>query len=177
MIRVKQEGKRRRYKTSVTIGDFYKFYKTKSKSTVDKEIFKKIVNEFNESICRACIYENLFFNMPYRLGVLSIKKKKSKAYINSDGSLNTKYLAVDWNATKELWKNDSEAKEKHQKVFHLNRNTKGFICRWHWDRYNINLSNRTYYHLDIMRKYDRELAKVLNDPESNVDFYDRKIKT
>lgn len=173
MIKLKEPGKRRRYKTDITLNDFYKYYKTKSESPVDYSIFKNIVFEFNNDICKGCIYDSLFFKMPSRLGILSIKKRKSKASINKDGSLNTKFLAVNWKDTKELWEKDPEAKEKHQRVYHLNRHSNGYILRWNWDRFNINLSNRTYYSLDIMRKYDRELSKVLYDENLNVDYYER----
>lgn len=173
MIRYKEEGKRRRYKTDVTLPDFYKYYKNSVDKPVDYETFKNVVYEFNESICKGCIYDNLYFKMPNRLGVLSIKKRKTVASINKDGSLNTKFLSVNWKATKELWDRDSEAKEKHQKVYHLNRHTSGYILRWCWDRFNINLSNRTYYSLDIMRKYDRELAQVVLSEDSKLDYYER----
>jgi len=162
---------RRRYKTDVHEKDFYKYYKTKTQTPVTKDIFIKIVEEFNDSIMHACIYKNFEFKMPARLGIVRLKKRKSKATFNEDGSLNTRYLAVDWKATLDLWASDTIAKEKKQRVFHLNRHTKGYMFRWYWDRFNMNLVNKSAYHLDMMRKYDRELAKAINNPDLNIDCY------
>jgi hypothetical protein len=36
----------------------------------------------------------------------------------------------------------------------------------------MNLVNKSAYHLDMMRKYDRELSTALKDPELNIDFYE-----
>jgi hypothetical protein len=162
---------RRRYKTDVHEKDFYNYYKTKSKNPVDKNIFIKIVKEFNDSICHACIYNNFEFKMPARLGIIRLKKRKARATFNEDGSLNTRYLAVDWKSTKELWSTDPTAKEHKQIVFHLNRHSKGYIFTWHWERFNMNLVNKSAYHLDMMRKHDREITKAINNPDLNIDCY------
>jgi len=153
------------------LDDYYKYYKSLSSNPVSKEVFKDIVLNFNEEVIHKCIYNAFEFHIP-RIGDVRVKKRKAKAFINPDGSLNTRYLSVDWKATNDLRARDPIAKEKRQKVFHLNRHTQGYIYRWFWSKDTVALPNKSIYSLDVMRKYDRELKDALNNSDLNIDFYE-----
>lgn len=137
--------------------DFWNGYKDKDKEI--QGIFEKI------------ILENLEVELPYRMGTLKIAKKKVQVKLKPDGTLNTKILAVDWGATEQLWKDNSEAKKNKVRIFHTNAHTGGYRMSWNWNRTRANFKNKKYYNININRTSDRVLSHILKNPDYNLDFY------
>lgn len=92
--------------------DIYEFYATqhfkyykegfvngtinkRSKYYLTYSTFMMILSDLNIALRESIVYNSFEFNIPYRLGVLSIKKNKREVYFDKDGKLvNT--LPVDW---------------------------------------------------------------------------------
>jgi len=118
------------------------------------------------------IKENTTIKLPHRMGDISILKQKIKYNISEDGKLETKYLAVDWKATKELWANDLDAKERKVRVFHENKHTGGYVYKWKWYRGVSAIKNVRFYKFYPLRRWKRNLAFKLKDPLDTIDFYE-----
>ena len=150
---------------------------------IDRKLFGDIVRDFNAEITKKIIYEAMDFNMPYRLGRLYILKYKQRIKRNEDGSVNTTSMPVDWKKTHELWEemygkmpmNEYKAIKGKPVVFHLNEHTDGMRCKWYWDKKHCCVKNNRAYSYLAIRDNQRELAKVLKDPDSKVDFYEKGI--
>lgn len=117
------------------------------------------------------ILENLELQLPHRTGTLKIAKKKVKIKLNTDNTLNTKILAVDWGSTLALWKENPESKKNKVRIFHTNAHTSGYRMSWDWDKSKANFRNKKFYRININRTIDRKLSKILQDPNCNLDFY------
>jgi hypothetical protein len=137
--------------------DFWYGFKDKDKEI--QGIFDKI------------IFENLEVQFPHKMGTLKIAKKKVEVRLNWYGELDTKSLAVDWEATNKLWQENPESKKNKQRIFHTNAHTGGYRMGWVWNRSKANFKNKRIYDIDICRTIDRKLSKALKNPDYNLDFY------
>lgn len=155
------------------IKDIYSFYKSNSKNPLDYKTFVNIWKDFSEETIDD-ILQGKDFNMPFRVGLLGIRKKKIRVTLNPDGTIDKRYLRPDWKATKDLWEKDEIAKKNKQLVFHLNKHFGGFNCKYFWDKSTCRVVNQSAYSLVMTRKNKRKLAKVIF--EGNVDYYEQQIK-
>lgn len=155
------------------INDVYKFYRKVSINPVNKKTFVLLWKEFAD-LTTTDIVNGRDFTMPFRIGVLGIRKKKIRIKLNPDGSIDKRCLRPDWKSTKELWERDKEAKERKQIVFHLNKHFGGFNCKWFWDKSTCCVPNQTAYSLVMSRENKRKLAKAIFTGE--VDYYEQRPK-
>jgi len=155
------------------IKEIYKFYKGEVENPVEQKLFVSLWKEF-ANLTTNDIVAGKDFTMPFHIGVLGIRKRKIQVKLNTDGSIDKRYLRPDWKATKELWARDSEAKERKQIVFHLNKHFGGFNCKWFWDKSTCYVPNQTAYSLVMSRENKRKLAKAIFDGE--VDYYEQRPK-
>lgn len=154
--------------------DLYKHYikETGNPSNITKTQYNAIVGEFNAAILDLITLEHYRFMFPRRLGYLRIKKKKLRIKIGDDGKLNTLRMRVDYKATKEMWAQYPETKEKHQKVYHTNSHTDGYNLMWYWDKTISTTKYIKHYTLDINRHAKRRLAAATKDPMLKIDFFE-----
>lgn len=159
---------------NVKSDNLYRYYKKTSKySPVERKVFGEIIRKFNTAIIDAMIYKAFEFHFPARLGTIRIKKIKIKVKMNDDGTIDKRYLAPDWKATKELWNKDEDAKNRKQLVYHLNRHTNGYKHRFFWNKQNSNVRNQTIYTLDMARySVKRRLAAALKNTKLNLNYYE-----
>lgn len=139
--------------------DSYIIYKntTESSEPIDISTYLKIVNSYMKFLIRK-LFEKGEINIPERLGTLSIVGKKVKVRIE-DGEI--KGLAPDWAKTKELWDEDSVAKENKQLAYHFNEETNGVRYRFFWSKNRVLVTNKTLYTLKMTRTNKRELASLV----------------
>lgn len=128
-----------------------------------------ILMSFFDKLIHSMIYENVDFTFPYRLGNLSIKKKKQVIRLTPEGKLDTSKLRVDMKATYELRK---ENPGTDKKIYHLNEHTDGYYYRYLWSKLTCLVPNSTVYLLDLRRKHKRALAAAANDPKTKLNFYE-----
>ena len=154
----------------------YRFYKQNAtKQTVAPSVFKRVWTTFITEILKDIMLGGKDFSMP-SLGTIGIRKQKVIVVMTPEGDIDKRYLRPDWKATKELWKRDPEAKKNKQLVFHLNKHFNGFNCKWFWDKSTCSVPNNSAYSLTMTRENKRELAKVINDEDIEVDYYEQKPK-
>jgi hypothetical protein len=92
-----------------TLRDSYKLYKKDYEEVnVDYKTYAKIIKSFNQRIMEKILFEAFEFELPYRLGTIRIKKKKTH--------FDQKVMKIDWKKTKELGK----------RVYHINDHTNYF---------------------------------------------------
>ena len=108
--------------------------------------------------------------MPYRLGLLGIRKKKLTPWINKEGEL-VNPLPIDWKATMDLWEVDEEAKRLKKRVRHYNEHTKGFIAQWYYSTTKATYQWKSAYSFIPCRTAKLDLSKILKDEDSKIDYY------
>ena len=157
------------------IKEIYRFYRGNVEHPVSYKLFVDLWKEFASTVTDD-IVNGKDFVMPFRVGILGIRKKKIFVKLNPDGSIDKRYLRPDWKATKDLWKRDQEAKKNKQLVFHLNKHFGGYNCKWFWDKSTCCITNQSAYSLVMTRENKRKLAKAIFDEDRDVDYYEQKPK-
>lgn len=140
--------------SSLTLKDSYKVYKEKnpkgSKHYVETKVYRSICYEFNKRISNFVLLEAGEFRIPYRLGVLRIRKRKT----------NMENLRMDFAATK-----------KHGvKLYHLNEHSREYYYRYYWRKSQSIVKNKTAYSFKATRDNTRKLASLIKDTTNNIDY-------
>lgn len=143
---------------------------------IDKSTFNKVQRMFFENLFQNMIFENFIYNIPNDMGTLSITKKKTKSYIDDTGKLRHNF-PVDWGKTIKLWKENMEAKERKQLVYHENQHSDGFRYRFKWNKYeNV---YRGVRHLRFFKFIPNRLTAItplsiaLINNQIQIDHYER----
>lgn len=139
-----------RFKGCLTIRDFYKQYLKDNPKGSDFYVDYKLYRDCWESYTGKTIeyiLEGGDCVLPYRLGIISIVKRK----------INLNNLQVDWKATRELG----------QRVFHLNEHSRGYRYSIRWNKFRCIVPNKTAYRFLPTRTFSRLLAKYI---KSNHDY-------
>ena len=151
-----------------SLRDLYKEYKAQSKNPVSYRVYSEFIKEYNDRIAKAMVYDNIEFNMPYRVGYLRIQKRKITNYIK-DGNVVKKHLMVDWHKCRLKWReqypglSDEEIKNIPDKKIYLyhNDHTNGYSVRFYWDKRFSNAKNQTAYIYKPTRTIKEELAAFI----------------
>ena len=164
-----------KYKSDYGVFDIFKFYKTKQKELkkdfVERSLFSKIVKQFNDEICKEIVENAYEYRMPFRLGYLRIRKHKTRIILDANGKLKTSHMHPDWTATKALWEKSESAKKEKKIMWHTNKHTQGFYCKWYWDKTVCNIRNSSVYSLVMSRTNKRNIADAIKNKE-NTDYYE-----
>lgn len=160
-------------KIDIHTKDFYDYYKehtsdenVESAFYISQGQYGKFIRLFFEELSNSIIEENFEFKMPFRLGVLSIKKYRS-VIKEKDGKISN-HLPVDWNATLKLWESDTDAKEKKILVKHLNKHSNGYIAKWVWNKSKANFKSRYNWWFRPTRTNKQKLKAAI---KNNADFF------
>ena len=146
---------------------------------IDRQTFSNILKDFNLELARLLLEENLEFRMPSNLGTVRMRKFKRKIHFKEDGTLDTRYLCVDWQATKAFWVREYPGldavelkKIKHKtRIFHLNEHTENHVIRLFWKKYGSAIVNKKIYSLLLTRTNKRRVAQLLKT-DSNINYYE-----
>lgn len=134
-------------------------------------LYKQIVKDLNKKVIEALILKNYEFTIPFRMGELSVKKRKTKVRLDENGNVLKSKLPVDYKATKELWAIDPQAKEEHIKIYLFNEHFDGYRCLFYWKKRDINTSGIKPYCFRPTREHKRNLAfQIKNNPD--IEFYE-----
>ena len=141
-----------------TIQDTYEFYiqdiGSNSIYYVDYNEYRDIVCDFYKTIVEDMLQRNVIFNLPFRLGTLSIIKSKLKLdRLNVHG--------VDWPKTVETGKY----------VYHLNEHSHGYKYTFYWNKKNKAVKNLYFYRLVPTRQNKRYLAKLIKS--NKYDYFEK----
>lgn len=125
------------------VNDFYYYYRNIHKGTILKPMYRKIIKDFFIELTKSLI-KGSFISIPYGLGNLYIGKYKPSIAINKDGKAYVKgNKAVDYKATKALWKTNPELKSKKY-IYYENTHTDGYKMKLIKTIFNKKILNRFY---------------------------------
>jgi hypothetical protein len=141
----------------------------------------KIINEINESVSKAMIFNSYEFKMPNILFKISVIKKKQRFKLDENGNPVTKWLPVDYQATKKLWKEIYPGKTEEEilqipdrkRVFQRNKHSNGYIYSFFLDKFRSNCRNKSIYFYEPTRTNARMLSKHIKSDEFKDHYYER----
>ena len=175
-------------KTDITTKDLYKSYlknlkpvesitggMTLGSYNISEKTYSNILKDLNLMIVQAIILENFEFKLPYGLGMLSMVQKAIKYKLDDNGELLTKYLSVDYKATKDLWSKDNEARIKKNLVFHTNDHTNGNRVSYRWSKKNCKVAGLQVYFFVPCRKVKRAPAEYLKNSDYKLTFFEKPL--
>lgn len=165
MINIRGEG---RIKTDYGIKDFYKYYYSKSKNPKNKELFNKIVYDFNKRIVDSIINDGLEFTPIKAQFTFCIRKNKRSIKLIDNKVVNTH--PIDWKTTTTLWENDEEARDKKLIIRFLNNHTSKYVFRILMLKNKGTYLNKRFFRYKPPRSFQRSLAKRILNP--NLDNYE-----
>lgn len=133
------------YKYTKTIYDFYhSFGEQYSELDVDKTLFISVAKDFLQELMEEQIIKSTYrYKMPYRLGILRIRKRTPTRTHGSQ--------RIDWAKTKQL----------NKTVYHMNHHTGKSYFKFHWEKGGAaykHFRNRGIYMFKPARKNKRFLA-------------------
>lgn len=137
--------------TSANMYDYFKENYTKH-SHISKSKYVRVCNLINMKLSDAIVRKSLELKLPYRLGYIRIRSYNYKIKF-TDGKLDVRRNAIDWNATRELWKElypgktMAELKNIPNKkiVIHTNEHSNSTLLKWYWDKRMCNVRNSMPY--------------------------------
>ncbi len=136
------------------IDDIFKFYKKslKTKNGISKELFKEICYEYNKELSRSIVEDSAIVKLPYRLGELSIRKRK----------MNYDYLKMDYNHFRKTGK----------QIFHLNSHSDEWKARWFWSKRSCIVINKTMYSFVPTCSNKKALANVMLSEGGHRNYFE-----
>lgn len=159
--------------------EFYSFYKKHieenklpEKYKIDRKKISKIVKMFHKEVANDLLRKNLVFILPHLAFRIRVGKFKKKL-LDKNGNLRKHAFPVDWKATRELWKEKPELKEKGVAVYHLNDHSDGYIYTIKMNHgYNIRIKNSSLIKFKAARNINREIKTIVSDPYNKIDYYE-----
>lgn len=151
-----RKGKKNIISPGYGMPDYYNYYKNKYKSDISKNLYRKIICEFNSEIAKAIILNNFDFEIPYRLGKLSLRKFKPLLKISNNKLIN--HNPPDFKKTKELWEKDPEARKKKILIRFLNKHTNGYLFEIKYYNYKANFKNKSAYTFTVVRSVTKFIS-------------------
>ena len=130
----------------------------KTKPKVKLREYIKINALFMQFLMRK-IFEGYQIQLPEKMGAVFIKGKKQKIRFDEQGKVIG--LAPNWKATHELWKRDPQAGAEGKLIYHTNEHSDQVRYRFHWQKRNVAVLNKSFYSLRFSRANKRELARLI----------------
>ena len=147
----------------VNVTDSYKFYKSKSESSVSLSDYRRVINAFHKLVMKHIIEEGDTVYLPLRMGCLQIVGNINKPKI-VDGVI--KGLPIRWSKTKELWDSCPEAKERGQVIYCTNEETGGIRYKFQWVTKKVWAKYKSLYSFRPSRTNKRSVYRqVINGKE------------
>lgn len=136
----------------VGVAEMYKFYKTKvtKERRVTYAVYKKIVYSQNKKIASK-ILSGHTYRIPYKLGYLTIKKRKMNYNVKRFDFGTYKKTGIKSNYT--------------------NLHSSDYVARWAWYKYKSRVRGKRAYCFQATRDNKRELAKKMK--ENHRQFLER----
>lgn len=156
---IKVKRGKNKIQSPLTLSDSHQYYTRElpdnSKYNIPWSLYKYIISEFNKRMMEEIIKEGYIFKIPYRLGMLRIRKRKT----------NLNNLKPDFKVYRET--------EGELTSSHLNDHSDGFYVRFYWNKNEgVVVKNKTIYSFIPTRTNSRYLASLLKDNSLNqIDKY------
>jgi hypothetical protein len=148
---------------------------------IDRKKYVSLCHMINTTISDKIIKESMEFRMPYRLGILSIKKTKLKINVKN-GKLEKNKMIVDWGKTWEYWNSEYPGKTRKEinaipdkiAIYNMNEHTNGYIMGWYWDKGTCMVHNQTVYSFRPTKRNRLSLAEWIRSDQRYNDYYEKK---
>ena len=137
--------------------DYYKFYRANG-GTLNRDPFARILRECNLALVTELIEYAEDFTLPHKIGRISFRKRKNKAYISKGGIKST--ALIDWKKTMELWQENDQARRNKVLIKYSNMSTGRYSFRI--AMFNRNFKNKEYFAFRFKRSFKRKFAKRIN---------------
>lgn len=144
------------------IGDYFKFYNKNYPYKVDRKLYNNVISDLHQFIVDELVESAGEFTLPHRMGYLLITKKKQGVKLLPDNTV-INNAPPDWNATKKLWAEDEEARDKKILVRHRNLHTGGYVYSVRHTKYNATFKNKTASLFKAARDFNRAITKRIKD--------------
>lgn len=145
------------------VEDYYKDYKRKHKeSDLTPKQYADILDDVLIGIRDRMSTTMYDYKLPSALGKIVIRKYRPKIKLDDNGDPIVR-LAPDWKATKQMWKDYPETKEKKQLVYHTNEHSSGYLFVIDYKKDNCKFLNRIFYAAQINRQFKRNVSKSITD--------------
>lgn len=139
----------------------YKDFRKETNIDIDFKTFKKILLTINEYIMKNKVMnEAKVFIPPGELGQFFINKYKGTQMRNRDENDITSNFGIDW----------VKSKEYKKRVYILNLHSDQYKYKWFWYKSKADFLFKGIYRFKPLRKYSRELAKVIKGRQ--VEYYE-----
>lgn len=123
-------------------------------------IYIDIVNGFMKFMMKK-IFEGYDVRLAAKLGVVGIRGKKVKPFIDENGDV--KGVAPNWGETKKLQARDEKAKKDRTIVYCFNEHSNGIKYNFYWSSIDVIIINKTYYGFTFSRWNRRELSRLVQE--------------
>lgn len=137
---------------SYTIASFYNDYldsiERDTVYDIDYTKYRSIVTDYFQHLRQKLIEEGKMIKLPYRMGNVQIIKSKPK-------HLDKRSLRIDYQATKQTGK----------LIFLLNEHSDMYKYRYHWEKIDMVVPNKSKYQLVATRANKRRLAQIIKNRE------------
>lgn len=111
--------------------------------------FVDICSEFYKGISEY-ILEGGLYKMPYKLGTISVVKKRPK-------TISWRSISLDWKSSVETGK----------QVLHTNDHSNYYKFRFHWCKLKASFHNKSGYRMIVTRETKRKLAQIIKSGDYN----------
>lgn len=144
MAKYRVSAKRKElYRYTITLHDIYE----KLNLDIDKKKYLSIMNTFLENLSDSIVKERKYYDLPYKLGRLRIKKIKPRKFNKLNPALTLQY---------------------EKPIYYTNMHSFGNYFRWYWDKTMMIIRNKTYYSLSMIKnhkvKLSDEIFRCSKDP-------------
>ena len=164
-----RKGIRNKIKIHYGMKDYYNHYISSYKVNdindednpyiISSQTYNNIITDFNSGIVDLILEEQYDFKIPFRLGMIGIRKFKPRLGIDDNGKLINK-LPVNPRATRELWDSDPEAKKNKVYIRYTNKHSDGYVFTIHYfKKYKAKYKNKSVYKFEPVRSFTNNLAK------------------
>lgn len=166
----------------LTLNDGYKYYKKTNKNPVDKVTYLRIVGGFILYIMKK-VFQGYEVDLSGgdSLGKIALRGSKLTPFVNDEGQV--RGLAINWKDTLALWKENPDAKENKEYIYHFNEHSNGITYCLQWYKHKASLGNKSYYSLIFSRRNKRTVPKLIKDeneffvvPQKENKYYARKTQ-
>jgi len=120
---------------------------------IDWDKYKQIQVEMFKEIMRRILETSSEFQLPYKLGTLSVIKKMPKAW-------DSKHLTLDYKASDEFGKS----------LYLLNEHSDGYKMRFRWSKRRSLTKNKSFYKFIASRDNKRKMCFLIK--EGKTDYFE-----
>jgi len=155
------EHRNHKVKCQYGMTDYWNYYKSNSENPVKNLLFRKVFRDYLNANRNAVSNFAYIYRLPHRMGRIEIRKTKKEIKIDPNTGELINKLPINWQATKKLWIENEEAKEKKIKIRYTNEHTDGYIFRPKYMKNTANFKNKSVYKMSVNRELRRNTEPAI----------------